>query len=52
MILKVTLIQPTCDQNRNDLPKSKDEINKKKSTSFASILENTIKSQGISKSGY
>ena len=52
MILRVTLIQTICDQNRNDLPKTRDEINKKKSTSFASILENTIKVQGNNKSAY
>ena len=45
MILKVVLVQPVCDYYKQDFKKSTDGLNKKKSTSFASILENAIKSQ-------
>ncbi len=45
MILKVALVQPVYDYHKQDLYKSKEGFNKKKSTSFASVLENTIKCQ-------
>jgi hypothetical protein len=45
MILKVTLAQPVFDNSKQDPHKSKEGLKRKETTSFASILENTIKSQ-------
>ena len=49
MILKVTLAQSVCDYDKRFLQKTKDELSKKKSTSFASILQNAIKSKCASR---
>lgn len=45
MILKVAFAQPVYDHHKHDLHKPKDGLNKKKSASFANVLENIIKSQ-------
>lgn len=44
MILKVVAVQYICDYHKqNHRYKTKAGLNTKKSTSFASVLENTIK---------
>ncbi|QDR80315.1 hypothetical protein SPTER_16380 [Sporomusa termitida] len=46
MILKIASAQPACDYHKQNYRyQSKDRLNKKKSTSFASVLERTIKSK-------
>lgn len=45
MILKVALVQPINAYHKQDLYKPREGLNKKKSNSFADILENAIKSQ-------
>lgn len=46
MILKVASIQPVRDHHKQNFRnQSKDGLNKKKPTSFASVLEDTIKSK-------
>ena len=49
MILKVAPAQPVFDRHNRNLQKSKDGLNKRESGSFASILENIIKSQPMGK---
>ena len=49
MILKVVLPQPIFDNYKHDPQTSKEGLKKKKATSFASILENTIKSKATGK---
>ena len=49
MSLKVVLAQPVFDNNKQDPRKSKEGLKRKDNTSFASILESTIKSQSIGK---
>ncbi|MDF2875864.1 MAG: hypothetical protein K0R22_2547 [Sporomusa sp.] len=46
MILKIVPAQPVCDYHKQNIRyQSKDVLNKKKSPSFASVLESTIKSK-------
>lgn len=52
MIMKVGLVQPVYDYYKHELYKPKKELNKKKATSFASVLENTIRSQAAGKYPY
>ena len=46
MILKITLAQPTLNNYKHDPQTVKDRFKKEKSGSFASVLEDTIKSIG------
>ena len=45
MISKVETVQPVCNHLKHDLQKPKDGLKKKEATSFASVLEDTIKSR-------
>jgi hypothetical protein len=46
MVSKIEKItQPVFDYRKHNLQKPKDGLKKKESTSFASVLENTIKSR-------
>jgi hypothetical protein len=45
MILKVACVQPVLNNYKYNTQKPKDESKRKKTAAFASILENTIKSQ-------
>jgi hypothetical protein len=45
MILKVELSQPIFDNYKREPQTSKDGVKKKNTNSFASVLENTIKSK-------
>ena len=45
IILKVAHIQPFYDHYKHEFYKPKDGLNKNKSTSFASVLENEVRSQ-------
>lgn len=49
MILKVALVQPVYDYNRQDVYQPKEGLNKKKVTSFANVLENVMQSKTIRK---
>lgn len=49
MVLKVTFAQPIFDSSKHTPQTSKDGFKKKKATSFASVLENTIQSKSIGK---
>jgi len=42
IILKVVFAQPIYDHYKHDFQKLKDRLNKEKSASFASVLENVI----------
>ncbi|MBU2703203.1 hypothetical protein Ga0466249_004339 [Sporomusaceae bacterium BoRhaA] len=50
MILKVACVQPVLNNYKYNTQKPKNGLKRKKTASFASILENTIKSQ--SNKGY
>lgn len=45
MIFKIEIAQPVFDYRKQDSHKPKDGLKKKESTSFASVLENIIKSR-------
>jgi hypothetical protein len=45
MVSKIEIAQPVFDYRKHNLQKPKDGLKKKESASFASVLENTIKSQ-------
>jgi hypothetical protein len=45
MVSKIEIAQPVFDYRKHNLQKPKAGLKKKESTSFASVLENTIKSR-------
>ncbi|MBP2627980.1 MAG: hypothetical protein H6Q68_2691 [Firmicutes bacterium] len=49
MIFKVAFVQSVGDHYKHDLRNFKDRSNKKKLTSFLSVLENIMKSQSTGK---
>lgn len=50
MIAKIEIVQPVFDYRKHNLQKYEGDLKKKESTSFARVLENTIRARSTARS--